>query len=92
MAKCVSWQEGSRKKDSKSVQQLWDKALFIGGISEGCSPRGQNWKPCGREVKTRNRQLSKKTGWKGKKRSRAEARGRSGMEVGFFKMGDNCSY
>ena len=43
----------------------------IGGITEGCSPGGQTWKLCGREVKTRNRQVSKKTGWKGKKRNGA---------------------
>lgn len=59
----------------------------IGGITEGCSPGWQTWKLCEREVKTRNRQVSEKTGWKGKKRNGAEARGRSRDGSGFFKMG-----
>lgn len=55
-----------------------------------------NWKPCGRaeiwEVKAKNRQLSKKADWKGKKRNRADARGRSGDWDGLFTMEENCSY
>lgn len=50
------------------------------------------WKVGAEEVKTMYRQLSKKTDWKGRKRKRMEAGGRSGVEVGFFKMGENHSY
>lgn len=36
------------------------------------------WKAGAEEVKTMNRQLSKRTDWEGKERKRAEAGGRSG--------------
>lgn len=45
------------------------------------------WKAGAEEVKTMNRQLSKKTDWKGRKRKRTEARGRSGDRGGLLQDG-----
>lgn len=68
-------QEGPRKKDKKSVPQLWEKWPLV--ASPGKVALEVMWKTGVEEVKTMNGQLSKKPDWKERKRKRTDARRRS---------------
>ena len=70
----------------------------FGGITEGCSPGGQTWKLCGREVKTGTDKFPRRLAGKERreisnfmgailKPKGAEARARSRDGSGFFKTG-----
>lgn len=61
---------------TRSVHWLWERGPLV--ASPGKAELEPMWKAGAEEVKTMNRQLSKRTDWEGRERKRAEAGGRSG--------------
>lgn len=75
------------KKGPEDCPMALGKGAF-GGITEGCSPGGQTWKLCGREVKTGTDKFPRRLAGKERREREQKLEREAGMEVGFSRQGE----